>query len=141
LKRNILFALLALAAAAVNAQTFTVLKSLGMLSNMTGTCPYSPLVQGPDGTLYGTTSSGEGSLAGTVFKVRPDGSGFSVLKCFSGAAWPAYLDGMFPHSGLVLNGGTLYGTTASGGLGCGTVFKVNTDGTGYIVLKNFASSD
>jgi uncharacterized repeat protein (TIGR03803 family) len=41
-----------------------------------------------------------------------------------------------------LSGDVLYGTTAYGGSsGRGTVFKVNTDGTGYAVLKHFTSSD
>ena len=41
-----------------------------------------------------------------------------------------------------LSGSTLYGTTTDGGSsGDGTVFKVNTDGTGYTVLKNFTGSD
>jgi len=39
---------------------------------------------------------------------------------------------------LVLAGSTLYGTTYQGGSGgCGVVFKVNTDGSGYAALKNF----
>src|SRR5262245_42536111 len=45
---------------AVPAQTHTVLKSFGILTNMTGMEPYSQLVQGADGTLYGTASSGAG---------------------------------------------------------------------------------
>ena len=41
-----------------------------------------------------------------------------------------------------LSGSTLYGTTDDGGSSDdGTVFKVNTDGTGYTVLKNFTGSD
>jgi uncharacterized repeat protein (TIGR03803 family) len=45
-------------------------------------------------------------------------------------------------SGLVLSGNTLYGTTARGGSydGRGTVFKVNTDGTGYTNLHIFGGS-
>ena len=36
----------------------------------------------------------------------------------------------------------LYGTTsAGGGAGLGTVFKVNTDGSGSSVLKEFIGSD
>lgn len=41
----------------------------------------------------------------------------------------------------MLSGNTLYGTTVNGGTyGYGTVFKVNTDGTGFSVLKSFANS-
>jgi uncharacterized repeat protein (TIGR03803 family) len=128
---------LALALAAGQAQTFTTLKSFGILSNVTGFNPQSTLVQGTDGTLYGTTKLGEGPVAGTVFKVQPDGSGFTVLKMFTNS-----IEGANPYAGLTLSGSVLYGTTALGGsLNYGTVFKVNTDGTGYTVLKNFTGSD
>jgi hypothetical protein len=118
--RIIFTALFAVAAVSAEAQTYTVLKSFGMLTNMTGIYPYSQLVQGPDGTLYGTASSGEGGLGGTVFKVRSDGTGFAVLKCFTTTP---DLDGAKPYSGLVLSGSTLYGTTSYGGSsGGGTLF-------------------
>ena len=40
-------------------------------------------MQGSDGALYGTTSSGGASGAGTVFKVNPDGTGFTTLVSFN----------------------------------------------------------
>jgi len=133
-------AALALSAQMAQAQTHTVLKHFGILSKVTGLNPRAPLVQGPDGTLYGTTSSlGGGDGYGTVFKIQPDGTGFTVVKCFTNS-----VDGATPYAGLVLSGGTLYGTTRgtaqeSGSSGPGmTVFKVNTDGTGFAVLRRFA---
>jgi uncharacterized repeat protein (TIGR03803 family) len=67
-----------------NGQTYTVLKSFGTLTNISGYNPRAQLVQGADGTLYGTTSKSEiSTLQGTVFKVQPDGSGFTVLKWFT----------------------------------------------------------
>jgi uncharacterized repeat protein (TIGR03803 family) len=93
-------------------------------------------------TLYGTTQSGGSSSNGVVFKVNTDGSGYAVLKSFTGG------DGLYPEAGLVLAGSTLYGTTTRGGSsysgpasGYGVVFKVNTDGSGYAVLKDFTGSD
>ena len=42
-------------------------------------------------------------------------------------------DGYAPSGGLALSGNMLYGTTGGGGtLGGGTVFKVNTDGSGFV---------
>jgi uncharacterized repeat protein (TIGR03803 family) len=71
-----------------------------------------------------------------VFKVNMDGTGFAVLKNFTGR------DGQYPVAGLVLSGGTLYGTTKQGGSSDkGTAFKVNTNGTGFAVLKNFTDSN
>jgi uncharacterized repeat protein (TIGR03803 family) len=88
-------------------------------------------------TLYGTTVYGHNY--GTVFKMNTDGSGFAVLKYFTGS------DGAYPNASLVLSGTTLYGTTAQGGItnssGYGTVFKLNTDGAGYTILKCFNKSD
>ena len=126
------------------AQTFTTIKSFGILTNVTGFGPRSQLVQGPDGTLYGTTVDGDGDalgtnghVRGTIFKVQPDGSGFVVLKWLTNS-----VEGANPYAGVTLSGNTLYGTTANGGSSdYGTVFKVNTDGTGYTVLKHFALSD
>ena len=73
---------------------------------------------------------------GVVFKVNTDGSGYTVLKNFTGS------DGSSPQAGLVLAGSTLYGTTYWGGnSNNGAVFRVNTDGSGYAVLKSFTGSD
>jgi uncharacterized repeat protein (TIGR03803 family) len=38
---------------------------------------------------------------------------------------------------LILSGNILYGTTEEGGVGKGTVFAVNTDGTGFATLHTF----
>src|SRR5258706_15955235 len=51
-------------------------------------------------------------------------------------------DGANPVAGLITNlsGSTLYGTAAYGGSsGDGTVFAVNTDGTGFTNLHSFAA--
>jgi uncharacterized repeat protein (TIGR03803 family) len=99
-----------------------------------------------DGTfLYGSTSmggtSGSGLGSGTLFKIMPDGSGFSKFLDFSGAT-----DGGNPHP-LMSDGTFLYGTTYTGGastdclgLGCGTLFKIMSDGTGYLKLFDFISA-
>jgi uncharacterized repeat protein (TIGR03803 family) len=55
----------------------------------------------------------------------------TILHTFGGIS-----DGSQPYSGLTLIGSTLYGTTSMGG-GGGTVFKINTDGTGYARLVQF----
>ncbi|HKW29175.1 MAG TPA: choice-of-anchor tandem repeat GloVer-containing protein, partial [Verrucomicrobiae bacterium] len=125
---------LSLVAASVPAQTYTILHTFG--TNTMGLNPYSQLVQGPDGALYGTTEGGGSANRGQVFKVNPDGSAYTVLKDFTGS------DGVYADAGLVLSGTTLYGTTSGGGSNDnGTVFKVNTDGTGFSVLKQFTGYD
>lgn len=115
------------------AASYQVLHSFGVLTNLSGYSPESPLIQGPDGTLYGTGTSSEGSFRGTVFKIQPDGSGFTVLKRFGD-----YNGGQNPRGPLALVGNTLYGTAESGGLlGGGSVYAIHTDGTGFTNLYNF----
>jgi uncharacterized repeat protein (TIGR03803 family) len=79
-------------------------------------------------TLYGTASyGGAGSGAGAVFELNTNGTGYKLLHSFGGGS----NDGGFPNGGLVLSGGTLYGTSSSGGaLGRGVVFALSTNGTG-----------
>lgn len=86
-----------------------------------------------DTTLYGTTPYGGISNCGTIFKVNTDGRGYTVLKSFAGGD-----DARYPGEDLALSGTTLYGVTGSGGISNnGTLFKINTDGSGYAVLKRF----
>ncbi|MGO8675720.1 MAG: choice-of-anchor tandem repeat GloVer-containing protein [Limisphaerales bacterium] len=113
-----------------NGTGFTTLHSFNGGSD--GSSPDAALVLSGD-TLYGTALLGGSWGAGTVFSVNTDGSGFTTLHTFSGGA-----DGGNPFAGLILSGNTLYGTAAGGGSsGGGTVFSVNTDGSGFTTLWNF----
>jgi len=86
-------------------------------------------------TLYGMTYYGGNDAYGVVFKVNTDGSGHTLLHEFAGGAD----DGRHPRGSLVLSGSTLYGMTEDGGDNDkGVVFKVNTDGSGYGLLHEFA---
>jgi uncharacterized repeat protein (TIGR03803 family) len=92
-------------------------------------------------TLYGTTSYGGANYEGTVFAVKTNGTGFTNLYIFS--TWFSGIngDGAQPQAGLILSGNTLYGTTYEGGTyGDGTVFAVNTDGTGFANLCNLTET-
>ncbi len=94
-------------------------------------------------TLYGMTFNGGDNGAGTIFQINTDGTGYNVLYSFGDDVTN---DGANPSGALTLSGITLYGTTANGGAnpgisgnGAGTIFQINTDGTGYNVLYNFGS--
>ena len=64
-------------------------------------------------------------------------SPLAVLHSFAG--YPT--DGDTPQ-GVVVSGGTLYGTCGGGGAGnIGTVFSIGTDGTGYAALHSFVGTD
>jgi uncharacterized repeat protein (TIGR03803 family) len=98
------------------------------------------LLVASDGALYGTTDAGGSGNGhnGAVFKLNPDGSGYTLLHSFPGEPG----DGRFPRSSLVEGrDGTLYGTTQNGGTNdAGTVFKLKKDGSGYRVLHSLTGS-
>ena len=101
-------------------------------TNSDGIGPYAGLVLSGS-TLYGTTFGGGVTGNGTVFAVNIDGSGFTNLHSFTGSN-----GGSGPHAGLTLSGNTLYGTTAGGGTSSnGTLFALNTDGSGFTTLYSF----
>ncbi len=115
--------------------TFEVLKRFGIPPS--GTYPAAGLVQGTDGAFYGTARDGGSFDYGTAFKVNADGSGFTVLVNFDYST-----TGSSPQGGLVQGtDGAFYGTARDGGSSVyGTAFKVNADGSGFTVLKNFDNS-
>src|SRR6266568_3610461 len=126
----------------VTAQTLTTLHSF---TGNDGAGPPAGLILSAN-TLYGTAHQGGSSGNGTVFAVHTDGTGFTNLHNFTAVdinsdGVGTNNDGAFPLGGLVLSGKTLYGTTAFGGSsGFGTVFKVNTDATGFTNLHDFTNS-
>ena len=113
---------------------FSLLHSFSNSDTTDGTNPYGSLV-GTGTTLYGETINGGASGTGALFKIATDGTGFTLLHSFAGGA----ADGSQPRGTPVLSGTTLYGTTGMGGSsGAGTVFKIATDGTGFALLHSFA---
>ena len=139
----------------VTAQTFTVLHGFTPtvvidngnftfgFTNSDGVRPNGGLITNSSGTiLYGTASQGGNSYNGTVFAVNTDGTGFTNLHNFTALTSNTNSDGAGPYAGLVLSGNMLYGTAAGGGSsGAGTVFALNTDGTGFTNLHSFAVVD
>lgn len=101
------------------------------------------LLQGNDGNLYGTTSSGgwqyggENAQFGTVFKLATNGV-YGALYYFSGLA-----DGAEPNSLVLGPDGNLYGTAKNGGQGgsttaqegMGTVFRVTISSGGPNIVS------
>jgi uncharacterized repeat protein (TIGR03803 family) len=86
-------------------------------------------------TLYGTTYTGGTNGGGTVFKINTGGGGYALLHSFTNSP-----DGLSPQGGLVLGGSRLYGTTSGGGTnGDGTIYAINTDGTGYTQFYSFTN--
>jgi uncharacterized repeat protein (TIGR03803 family) len=107
--------------------------------NSDGAKPNSSLVHFGS-TLYGTTQYGGGSGNGTIFAINTNGTGFATIYVFSQTSGPSSTnsDGVGPSGGLLLSGNTLYGMAVGGGQWAGgTVFAINTDGTGFATLYSF----
>ena len=117
-------------------------KTLVNFDGTNGLNPQAPLVQGADGSLYGTAYSIYTGSGGNIFKMTPEGS-LTVLYNF--CAQPNCADGSIPN-GLVLGrDGSLYGTTEVGGVstnpgcgGCGTFFKISHSGK-LTTIYNFCA--
>ena len=95
--------------------------------------------------LYGMTPyggivppGGAPSNGGTVFRINSDGTGFGVLHGFTGTQFGGSNDGAGPYGAVTLSGSTIYGMTRFGGSnGRGTIFSLNTDGSGFHLLHSF----
>jgi uncharacterized repeat protein (TIGR03803 family) len=80
-----------------------------------------------------------------VFSITSGGVGFKEMHAFpaggNNSSLHAYTntEGLQPQAGMLLSGDTLYGTTFAGGTnGTGTVFALNTNGSPFQVLHQFA---
>jgi uncharacterized repeat protein (TIGR03803 family) len=115
------------------ATSFSVLHSF---AGPEGKVPAAPLVQGPDGFLYGVGHYGGDPMVmppdggGTIF--RTDGVGnLTTLHVFNGE------DGAVPTGIVRGRDGAFYGTTTYGGVagadaltpGPGTIFRIDASGT------------
>jgi len=97
--------------------------------------PYATIQEGSDGVFYGATWYGGITNAGAVFRINRDGSGYNILRSFTGVGG----DGSSPYSHLIEGSDRmLYGTTTIGGRSnLGTLFRMNRDGTGFTNLHSF----
>jgi uncharacterized repeat protein (TIGR03803 family) len=95
--------------------------------------PDGALVQGADGSFYGTTKGGGVNGDGTVFSITPGGT-LTTLHSFDNT------DGSTPETGLTLGSdGNFYGATGFGGAnGDGTAFSMTPSGA-LTTLYNFCS--
>jgi uncharacterized repeat protein (TIGR03803 family) len=128
------------------ASTPTTLVSFCALANCAdGEGPQVGLIADANGNLFGTTLGGGANRRGTVFEIAKSASGYAstptILVSFCSATplsrdpgGPPVLDncpdGSGPFAGLIADAnGSLFGTTASGGVSRGgTVFEITDSG-------------
>lgn len=122
-------------AAAGGDYTFSMLVDFDYRTN--GAIPRSPLLLGADGNLYGTTERGTtGTGYGTVFKLDPTSGVLTTLADFGAGVARAN-----PMGRLAMDSaGNIYGATARGGLGNGTVYKLDPDTGALTTLAEFSGS-
>ncbi len=125
----------ALGCITATANTETVLNNF--VAPPKGSVPYSGVIGGPAGELYGTTYSGGPANAGVVYKV--DSAGETVLYNFKGGA-----DGRVPSGGVIRDSaGNLYGTTEYGGgtAEAGVVFMLDPTGKETVLYSFTGGAD
>ena len=113
--------------------TLTMMYSFCPSPNCTDGAQPAWLLQGTDGTFYGTTAGG-GAYGnyGTFFKITPTGL-LTTLHSFDGA------DGSSPGMVVQATDGNFYGTTTYGGAyGAGTIFEITPLGV-MTMLYSFCS--
>jgi len=110
--------------------------------------PWGNMVQDAQGNMYGTTASGGDEAGpkcefvfgcGTVFKLSPNSDRSwteSILYSFSGGP-----DGELPMTLAIDAQGNLYGAAKGGGIGWGTLYKLDTDGKLTVLYRFTAGSD
>ncbi len=88
-----------------------------------GSLPASGVIFDSAGNIYGTTPDGGGLEGGTVYKLSPSGSGWTISYPYA-----FQFPNILPYGGLISDrSGNLYGTTLVGD-GAGSVFELVSHG-------------
>ncbi|MGC3945734.1 MAG: T9SS type A sorting domain-containing protein [Chryseolinea sp.] len=87
-------------------------------------------------SVFGVASKGGRYNGGVIYKMKNDGSGYTLLHNFN------VNDGSSPEYSLIRVDDRLYGTTATGGqTSSGTLFSIDTLGLNFEVLSQFGDAN
>ncbi len=101
-----------------------------------GRSPSSPVLVTSNGLLFGTTPNGGRYGQGAAFRLKSDGTGYTILRHYGGVPADPSGGGAF----VLGRDGALYCSSGGGGSnGFGTVYCMNQDGSGLTVLRHFRS--
>jgi len=93
------------------------------------------------GNIYGTTLyGGSCETCGVIYRLKPPGSKKATWSYTLLHSGKLDQQGIAPTAPLTIVGDVIYGTMSAGGdplCGCGVVFKISTNGTGYQELHRF----
>ena len=125
--------------AASSQPSFDILSAGGGLSDF-GRSITGPLLAMPDGSFFAVTIYGGPSGRGVLLHLGPDDLQPTRIHAFNTVGG----SGTIPVGGLALgNDSFLYGTTKfdgpDKGYSFGTIFRIQTNGTGYMTLHQFGS--
>lgn len=104
-----------------------------------GENPSGDLIFDSLGNIYGTTITGGSPcyVCGTVFELTPSpGGGWTETLLYNFPGTTLYT----PKSGVIEQGGNLYGTATGGGMGNGGVFELLSSGSGWTEKDLYAFS-
>lgn len=105
--------------------------------------PEAAPVEGGDGNLYGTTTTGGPMDIGTLYRIDALGD-YTLVHSFSGGVGPQ--DGATPRALVLGDDGDLYGTTSALGptqptASSGTVYRFSPGESGVTTVHAFRGSD
>jgi uncharacterized repeat protein (TIGR03803 family) len=111
--------------------TFTLLYSFAG-GALDGSLPYTGLILGTDGNLYGSTANGGTLNAGVLFKITNAGT-LTVLYKFCSVS--GCTDGFYPETPLVQHtNGKFYGSSSGNSLGGSVFYSLDTGLPGFAKL-------
>lgn len=131
-----------------NGEFSTVYNFCSQTNCIDGNEPVAGLLLASDGNFYGTTYSGGANNSGTIFRLTHRGQ---LTTLYSFCSQPNCSDGAEPDAALIQGtDGSLYGTTQFGGdltcnpgydgMGCGTLFRIDSRGK-FTTLHVFEFTD